>query len=60
MERYQGQLTGWRPDYPSLWLLIDGGKIYPDNEEDLTPSERIASINSWSIANNAIKKSMQS
>ena len=60
MEKYRGQFTEWRPDYPNLWLLNEGGNIYEDNEEDLTPIERMASINSWSMANSAIKKSMQS
>lgn len=60
MEKYRGQFTEWRPDYPHLWLLNEGGNIYEDNEEDLTPIERMASINSWSTANNAIKKSMKS
>ena len=58
--QYKDHLTEWRPDYPVTWLLIDGGKVYEDNEEDLTMAEKMISISSWSIAKSAINKAISS
>ena len=58
--QYKDHLTEWRPDYPVTWLLVDGGQIYEDNEEDLTMAEQKISINAWSIAKSAINKAISS
>ena len=58
--QYKDQLTEWRPDYPVTWLLVDGGQIYEDNEEDLNMLERIMSINAFTIARDAISKAISS
>ena len=58
--QYKDHLTEWRPDYPVTWLLVDGGQVYEDNEEDLTMAEKMISISSWSIAKSAINKAISS
>ena len=58
--QYKDHLTEWRPDYPVTWLLVDGGKIYEDNEEDLTAVEQIRSMSCWAIATGAIMKAISS
>ena len=58
--QYRDHLTEWRPDYPVTWLLVDGGQVYEDNEEDLTMAEKMISISSWSIAKSAINKAISS
>ena len=58
--QYKEHLTEWRPDYPNTWLLVDGGQIYEDNEDDLNMLERIMSINAFTIAREAISKAISS
>jgi hypothetical protein len=55
---YKDHLTAWRPDYPMVWNLVHGKRIYDYESMSVAMSakERVLNVRAFVTARDAIAK----